>query len=138
MDYSADGYCGLYCGACPMFLGSRAGAEKNPCLGCKSRTVSGWCLTCDIKACARNKGLEFCYPCEKYPCEKMEGFKNAKEYPYHQEVYDYLETIKKEGKAAWLASMRTRWSCPSCHREASWWDLSCKNCGSKLDGYSKP
>jgi hypothetical protein len=137
-DYSLDGFCGLYCGACPKFLASRSETEPEPCRGCKSGTISGWCLECDLKACARGKGFEFCYACADYPCEKLEQFKTSADYPYHREVYDYMKVIAGEGKAVWLKNMKTRWSCPSCQREASWWDLACKNCGTKLDGYSKP
>jgi hypothetical protein len=138
MDYSLDGYCGLYCGACPKFLESKTGTEPNPCRGCKSGTISGWCLTCNLKACARGKGLDFCYACADYPCKDLEGFKTSAEYQYHQEVYDYMKIIREEGKSAWLEKMKSRWSCPACGREASWWDTSCKKCGTGLNGYIKP
>jgi hypothetical protein len=137
-EYSLDGYCGLYCGACPMFLETKAGSDQNRCQGCKSGIGSGWCLTCNLKACARGKGLEFCYACADYPCENLEAFETSADYPYHREVYDYMKTIEKEGKAAWLEKMRVRWSCPACGKEASWWDLSCGNCGAELHGYTKP
>jgi hypothetical protein len=138
MDFSLDGYCGLYCGACPTLLGSRAGTEQKPCHGCKSEITSGWCLICDLKACAREKGLDFCSACGQYPCEKLESFKTSAEYPYHREVYDYMSIINSEGKAAWLDKMKSRWSCPACGRQASWWDTSCKECGTGMNGYIKP
>jgi hypothetical protein len=138
MNFQLDGYCGLYCGACPKFIGSREGTEENPCCGCKSDRISGWCLTCNLKACAREKGLEFCYQCADYPCENLEGFKTSAEYPYHCEVYEYMKSIETEGKAAWLEKMKIRWSCPACGKEASWWDLTCTQCGATLNGYPKP
>ena len=50
-------YCGLYCGACPLYLATRAGtldslvshgmgAEHLRCLGCRSEKVSVYCLNC--------------------------------------------------------------------------------------------
>jgi hypothetical protein len=138
MDFQPDGYCGLYCGACPKFLASKAGTEPNPCHGCKSDTVSGWCLTCNLKACARSKGLEYCSACAEYPCADLEAFKTSADYPYHSEVYEYMKIIAAEGNPAWLEKMKARWSCPSCGREAGWWDLACKTCGTKLNGYPEP
>src|SRR4030042_6982501 len=136
MEYSLDGYCGLYCGACPKCLGSKAGTETNPCLGGKSDTISGWCLTCNLKACARGKGLDFCHACADYPCKDLEGFKTSVEYPYHSEVYDYMKVIELEGKPAWLEKMKVRWSCPECLQEASWWELKCNQCGAGMNGYN--
>ena len=139
MKYVLDGYCGLYCGACPNLLGAKAGAEQDTCFGCKSPAVSsGWCAICDLKACARAKGWDFCYQCADYPCPKLEAFKNSQEYPYHQEVYDYMAVIAQEGVESWLEKMKIRWACPECQQEASWWDLTCQHCGQKLNGYKKP
>ncbi|MGB7538775.1 MAG: DUF3795 domain-containing protein [Anaerolineales bacterium] len=138
MEYALDGYCGLYCGACPMLLGTKAGTEKNACLGCNSDKNPEWCVTCERKACARERSLEFCSVCADYPCEILENFKTSAEYPYHSEVYEYLPLIRQEGKPAWPEKMKVRWSCPECQQEASWWDVSCTHCGAKLSGYQKP
>ncbi|MBN1440007.1 MAG: DUF3795 domain-containing protein [Anaerolineales bacterium] len=138
MDYSLDGYCGLYCGACPIFLETKAGTAKEACRGCKSGLNAEWCRVCNLKACARSKGVEFCSACEEYPCEKLKGFADMEEYPYHREIFEYMKTIDREGKAAWLEGMKARWSCPECGQEASWWDTACTRCGTALRGYSKP
>lgn len=138
MEYALDGYCGLYCGACPNLLGTRSGTETNACFGCRTETTPEWCRSCGLKRCAREKGLAFCYQCAQYPCAELEAFKTSIEYPYHREVYGYMEVIRDEGKDAWLEKMKARWSCPACRREASWWELSCRDCGTALDGYAKP
>ena len=139
MEYQLDGYCGLYCGACPVLLASQAGTGEVTCQGCKSDQIkAGWCSVCTLKACAREKGLDFCYQCEQYPCEDLEAFKTDLNYPYHQEIYAYMEVIAQEGKAAWLEQIKTRWTCPQCGQKASWWDLACKNCGQALNGYQNP
>jgi hypothetical protein len=138
-----DGYCGLYCGACPRYLATKAGNAielgMQPCQGCRSDGVGeGWCEICSYKACAKEKGLEFCYECAEYPCKDLEGFKTDSACPYHCEIYGYMDTIKEVGKEAWLAQMKERWGCPSCGREATWWDLACAGCGTELRGYEKP
>jgi len=39
MEYVLDAYCGVYCGACPAMLSTRAGKidVDKQCYGCKSR-----------------------------------------------------------------------------------------------------
>ena len=142
-SFLPDGYCGLYCAACPQYIATKAGKAEalgmENCRGCKSDEVAAsWCRICNLKKCARSKGYEFCYECASYPCEDLEKFRNAPEWPYHIEVYDYMDTIRKDGKEKWLKGMAVRWSCPSCGQEASWWDLNCSSCGTKLKGYKKP
>ncbi len=138
MDYSLEGYCGLYCGACPMLLETRAGTGKTACHGCKTDQNPEWCMKCGLKACARGKGLDFCSGCADYPCKDLEGFKTSAEYPYHREVYEYMKIIREQGKSAWLEKMKSRWSCPACGQPSSWWDTTCKKCGAELNGYEKP
>jgi hypothetical protein len=138
MKYVSDGYCGLYCGACANLLGTQAGTEQDICFGCKSDTNSAWCSICGLKACAKEKELDFCYQCSAYPCANLTAFKEDARYPYHQEVYEYMKIIEKEGKDTWLEKMKIRWSCPECHKAASWWELSCQECNKELNGYQKP
>jgi hypothetical protein len=142
-QFEPDGYCGLYCGACPKYLETKEGAapatsDQSVCFGCKTDVNPKWCLECKIKACAREKNVSFCHECSDYPCSDLEAFKNDSRYPYHQEVTDYMTAIAAEGKEAWLERMKTRWCCPSCKRESSWWDLSCKGCGAGVKGYERP
>lgn len=94
-------YCGLTCHTCPIYLATR---EKNPkkkrgmrakiagkinklykeklkaedvtdCDGCKTeeRLFSG-SQKCEIRKCARDKGIESCAHCSEYPCEKLKKF----------------------------------------------------------------
>jgi hypothetical protein len=138
MEFRLDGYCGLYCGACPNLLETKAGTAQIACLGCKTDQSPEWCRSCALKACARRRGLEFCSACPDYPCRELEEFAGSAEYPYHREIHEYMKIIDQAGQAAWLQKMKARWSCPACGREASWWNTACKNCGAALGGYSKP
>ncbi len=142
-DFIPDGYCGLYCPSCPNYMMT----ENNPdaprvtetCRGCKSDVCClSWCDHCNLKACARAKGVEFCFQCPEYPCANLDTFKNDPGYPYHSEVYDYLETVKRNGLDVWLSRMRKRWSCPDCGTAYNWWTRTCTQCGSPVNGYEKP
>ena len=138
-----EGYCGLYCPSCPHYMMT----EKDPdaprvnetCRGCKSGVCClSWCDHCTLKACARSKGVEFCFQCTEYPCPDLDAFKNDARYPYHSEVYDYLEMIKRDGKGAWLSRMKQRWSCPECGAAYSWWTRRCPRCGKPVNGFEQP
>jgi hypothetical protein len=138
MEFIQDGYCGLYCGACPDFLDTQAGMVRK-CCGCKSNINNPeWCSICNIKSCARERKIDFCYQCGEYPCIKLKSFIEDINYPYHQEVTGYMKIIEREGKDIWAEKMKTRWSCQKCKRAVSWWEPTCKECGEKLNGYGKP
>lgn len=142
-SFTSDGYCGLFCAACPQYMGTKSGAikETDPgaCKGCKSDVVAkSWCTICNLKSCAREKGHDFCYQCKEYPCSELEEFKTDSDYPYHGEVYSYMETIKQKGLEQWMSQMKKRWSCSSCGTEFDWWTRSCTQCGAATEGYQKP
>lgn len=143
LSFKPDGYCGLYCAACPSYLATQIGDFKElglaECKGCKSHTVTGeWCKDCPLKKCAQKKGLEFCSECDEYPCDALEKFKTDKQFPYHSEVYDYMKYITEKGKEAWLKKMKKRWHCKICGEPFDWWTNICSECGAETKGYLKP
>jgi hypothetical protein len=137
MEFKLDAYCGLYCGACPALLGTRAGTEKQPCHGCKSvQHPERYCATCGIKACARSRGLPFCSECAQlFTCKQMQSFIADEQWPYHRGVLKNLESIHACGPEAWLAAQETRWQCAACGAACSWWDEICPRCGQPVPGY---
>lgn len=147
MELKRDAYCGLYCGACPVFLANEQGKveelaqkwEKKPeeliCFGCKSEQVTPWCTTCDIKLCAQEKGYEFCFECNELPCDKMTTFIEDERCPYHLGVTKNLDFIHQNGVEAWLQAQDARWRCLECGTQFAWQDETCKNCGSTVSNY---
>jgi hypothetical protein len=128
MDYVMDSYCGLYCGACPNLLAAKAGTGKKPCHGCKSEQPTGYCLTCTIKACASQRGLEFCYECSEFAgCEQIHKF--AEEAGDQLGVFNNFESIKIEGLPKWLEEQGNHWRCENCGASHSWLAKSCSQCG---------
>jgi hypothetical protein len=90
-------YCGLVCSDCPTFLATqnnddvarqktadlyavKFGLNLKPedinCEGCKSEggKLIGYCLTCEIRRCSREKGLANCARCDEQPFEKLTQF----------------------------------------------------------------
>jgi hypothetical protein len=91
-------YCGIVCSECDAYLATRANdletlarlaqraqdefgvegatAETMLCDGCLAddgRQI-GYCATCEIRACAVERGVANCAHCTDYVCEKLEGF----------------------------------------------------------------
>ncbi|NIP36547.1 MAG: DUF3795 domain-containing protein [Thermoplasmata archaeon] len=89
-------YCGLVCAECPAYRGTRDGdvelleraakvwsehydedltADSIRCDGCKSLTGphSVTCVTCKIRICAKDRGVENCALCDEYGCDILEG-----------------------------------------------------------------
>ena len=89
--------CGIVCSACPAYIATqknddalRAETAKKwsemfksdikaadiNCDGCptESQRLFGYCTTCDIRKCARDKKLATCASCPDYACEKLDKF----------------------------------------------------------------
>lgn len=99
-------YCGLYCEACPTYIATANGEDtEEKCKGCKSDTLGTWCAMCNLKACAKEKGHEFCYECSDYPCQDLITFKEDTDYPYHDDVLEHLAMIKDVGEEKWREVM---------------------------------
>ncbi len=124
MHRALQGRCGLFCGDCEIYIaystedtnkqqkiakatGKVKGRDILPdqvkCLGCKGSMASVWRTSCAIRACAEERGLEFCYQCQNFACDKLQKF-----FERHSEARDNLRKISKIGPDAWLHFMLTR------------------------------
>ncbi len=136
VDFVLHAYCGLYCGACPILLNTRAGTAAEPCHGCKSEQPTGYCAVCGIKACAQRRGHSFCNECPEYDgCPLAEKFIKDPNWPYQRLVARNMESIRQVGLASWLEAQDRRWRCASCGAAHSWWDETCPQCGQHVDDH---
>jgi len=133
------GYCGLYCGGCGVYQATATakGIEYEPgsfttCRGCNSSEVSIWCTDCEIKICARERGLRYCLQCESYPCDKAERFRDDAEYPYHADTPAMMVRLSEIGLEAWAEEQGQKWICKSCGSRIDWFAQRCSNCGVAL------
>lgn len=130
MDFVLHGYCGLYCGACPRMLSTKAGTGTDPCYGCKSEQPTGYCAVCGVRACAQSRGHSFCNECPGYDgCALMDDFLKDPNWPYQQTASSNMESIRQVGLSAWLEAQDQRWRCANCGASHSWWDDACPQCG---------
>lgn len=53
--------CGLFCERCPKMV-------KGQCSGCAPNHV------CELPGCAKEKGVEICFDCTDFPCDKVYKF----------------------------------------------------------------
>ena len=143
MEFRYDTYCGLYCGACKVITSlkedrlpelaekARMKLEDLECYGCKSSNNAIFCEPCKIMKCARQKGVEFCYECDDFPCSILLDFRND-EHPHHSVILKNLKDLSETSLEEWLQLQEARWRCPSCKTRFAWYDSVCEKCGGKL------
>jgi hypothetical protein len=83
--------CGIFCGACPIYIANRDNngkmtnvicavwktkPEDAKCYGCMQpdppKKLFGFCQKCTIRNCAKEKGIYSCHQCDKWPCGIIE------------------------------------------------------------------
>ncbi len=132
------GPCGLFCGACGVYIATRDGNEelkaimtttygKKPeetvCLGCMQpdppKKLFGYCAECNIRGCAKSKGYYSCHQCDEFPCSTIEGFPFG---PGRKIMKDSIpkwrdkvaEHGEEEGGIEWARQECGRYRCSSC------------------------
>ena len=132
--------CGLWCGACGI---GQAHAQNNDklkeklapiygcrpedlvCEGCRSDVRFAFCQSCAIRSCADEKGLQGCFLCADFPCERIEGFA----FPAARQVM--LRAVpqwRELGTEKWLQAEAARYSCPQCHARLMRRQTRCPQC----------
>lgn len=94
MDFSQIGYCGYNCGICAgrsediaerrkmvegwkKLYGHKMYTEDNvpiarPCCGCRNEGEMAD-TSCQVRPCAKSKGVESCADCSDFPCDKIQN-----------------------------------------------------------------
>lgn len=154
--------CGLYCGACGVYIATRDGNEKfraimanlfgtkpeeTECLGCmqpeSSKKLYVYCRTCIIRDCVKSKGYYSCHQCEEWPCSMIENFSNPlgvrvmkRAIPiWRAKVAEYSD---EKGSVKWARLECERYHCPSCGKPLFRGAQQCRTCkrlvADELDG----
>lgn len=133
--------CGLYCGLCGVYQATMKDdqklrekfaaaygmpAEQLVCRGCLSDTVFFYCRECQIKKCAGDKGIEGCYRCDDFPCDKVEAF------PIPEGKKNILRAVpewRRLGTEEWVKAELKLFSCRACGSQLFRGAKKCRDCG---------
>jgi hypothetical protein len=154
--------CGLYCGACGVYIATRDGNEKfravmgnlygtkpedTACLGCMQpeppKAMYGYCKACRIRDCVRSKGFYSCHQCGDWPCDHINRFGFATGVRVMKRTIPIwrakvAELGDEAGSVEWARSECERYLCPTCGKAVFRGAQRCRSCkeplADKLDG----
>ena len=154
--------CGLYCGACGVYLATRDENEKfravmgnlygtkpeeTECLGCMQpdppKKLYGYCKGCTIRNCVRSKGYYSCHQCEQWPCSMIENFGFATGVRVMKRAIPLwrakvAEHGDEKGSIEWARAECERYHCSSCGKPLFRGAQHCRACkkpvSDELDG----
>ena len=122
-------FCGLNCAKCEMYLASHGDDQlheelvnwfqKNidpnidsiSCERCRGDVSKCWSGDCEFRPCAMEKGLDYCFECPDFVCDKLEKFANDGP-EHHKRTVENLKKIKELGLEKWKASQKEISFCP--------------------------
>lgn len=157
-DFCCDSYCGLYCGACeilhaythslhtgetpkwddlPEVFRENITQAEIKCYGCKSDTVFVGCSKCEIRACAKKRGVDYCIHCTDFPCTIITTMKErltkiSAFLPHTKSIIANLEIIKEIGSHRWLQKEKEKWTCKKCGAPTTWYQKKCTRCNNEI------
>ena len=91
-EYPQFAACGLNCGLCPRY--HTVGASR--CPGCAGEGFLDVHPPCGVLSCCQRKGLEYCFLCDEYPCEKYEGADLLDSFVTHKNQFRDMERAKND------------------------------------------
>lgn len=104
--------------------------EEIACEGCLSERPFAFCLTCPIKSCTENKGIEGCHQCADFPCRFIEDF------PIEvgkRVILRAIPTWRELGTEKWMEEEEKRYICPACSYPAFRGAKRCRQCRAPFD-----
>ncbi len=141
--------CGIYCGACYVYRAERDGGEflketamqqgvainEVSCMGCTGPEDALWvnCAKCHVRDCLKSRGLEFCYQCGEFHERSCTHYEGLAEFCAErgEDIRRAMEEMEKDPDA-WLGAQDERWRCGVCGGPYSWYEETCRSCGSHL------
>jgi len=141
--------CGLYCGACPMYLATqendrqrlesiqkqfgsgltKLSPEDLLCDGCLGGgRLASFCRKCAIRDSAMVKTkTRRCSECAEFACSRITDFNNDGML-HHAEVLENLRKLSAMGIGNWTRHEEDHWRCSQCQTVISWYDAECPKC----------
>ena len=141
MNNNLAAHCGVYCGACRSYLLLKKDlfeekGYRHGCKGCRDQNKNCAFIK---KGCTslRNKELEFCYECEKFPCQRLKKLDKQYREKYFVSLIENLKRNEKIGVEEWLQEQEKLYTCPNCEGEICVHDVECFDCGNKFNPNKK-
>jgi len=148
-DLALIGRCGMYCGACAVYLAGKEGGElrsdmakklgipeeKVGCVGCGNLLSTKGIKICEVLRCLETSGKNFCFECDKFHmgnCEHIEKiFKNQLE-KNGLNLRENLLELESSTPEEWLEEKSRKWLCKSCGSRIAIGTTNCNRCGKPL------
>ena len=97
--------CGLNCGLCPRY--HTDGPSR--CPGCEGADFYEKHPACGVISCSkRHGGVEFCYECSAYPCERFSREGEEDSFISYRNVLSDFEAARSGGLAAYLRNLHRK------------------------------
>ena len=80
------------------------------CEKCRDMKDKCWTSDCHFRACAEDQGLNYCFECEDFVCDKLAEF--GKQAPNHAKTIENMKNMKVMGIDKWIASQPEVKFCP--------------------------
>ncbi|MDD2672255.1 MAG: DUF3795 domain-containing protein [Syntrophales bacterium] len=157
--------CGLYCGACGVYIATRdkndkfkailgklygTKPEETECLGCMQpdppQNIYSYCRTCGIRNCVKAKGFYSCHQCKDWPCDRINNFGWSTGITVMKRAIPVwraksAELGDEEGGVEWARSECLRYHCAGCGKALYRGAQRCRACNrevaAELDGSLK-
>ncbi|MHA2186182.1 MAG: DUF3795 domain-containing protein [Promethearchaeota archaeon] len=96
--------CGLNCAKCNLY-------HTNECGKCRGPVEAHWSPDCIFLPCAREKGHQYCFECDEFPCQNLEDFA-FDGYDHHKQTVENMKRMREIGIEEWIAEQKTCMFCP--------------------------
>ncbi len=130
--------CGMNCGICSSYLAYKnnlKGKGFTNCIGCRARNKQCAFLK---KRCKDDlkllKGkIQFCFECNCYPCEALNGLDNRYRQRFGMSMIDNLNEIKSKGIDYFIENQEIKYRCKKCGNFISVHSKKCFVCDNITD-----
>lgn len=103
-EYALFSACGINCGLCPRYQTT----AKSKCVGCGGLGFTNVRPSCGIITCCKKRGIEFCYSCDEYPCQKYYKPNDYDSFTTHLNMHSDLEKAKTLGLDFYKAELKEK------------------------------
>ncbi len=121
--------CGVNCLACSAHL-----SDKTPCPGCRAPSeeiTRKSCRDCEKKKCAFGQGIQWCFQCRQFPCQRIRGLNERYRKNYGVDLVQNGLDAKRDWNS-FLLAQKERFSCAVCGQIIDQHHRRCSGCGREV------